>query len=248
MLSLHQSGSPNGSYHCGHHRQNSSPAVIDPRKAFSPVTPQSPGSFHRRGSSFESPMQHPGTPTYYPGTPTRSIPETHDNTNIQQPAMHQHLAHKAQEQQNSPRPGQDTDFFNDYFQNITNSNTAPQPDFGRPTSIHALSNRNSNSSLEEDLKELLRKHNATDRDLASVLLDQGRLGQGPVAGQENETACNEVQALPARTNSIALPDQLPQLRPLLQRPSTPPNRMPNGEYRIRHYFRTGLIAFQGSIF
>lgn len=229
MLSINPHGP---SYHHGHHRQNSSPAVIDPRKAFSPVTQQSPGSFHRRGSSFDSPKQHPGTPTFYPGTPTRLRPETYDNTNIQQPAVHQHLAHQSQQQPQLPQPGNDTDLFNDYFHNTANTDAGHQPDHGRLSPLHTLSNRNSNSSLEEDLKELLRKHNATDRDLASMLLDQGsadlQLEPGRAVAERPEAARKEILLQPAKPSGLAPQNQLPQLRPLLQRPSTPPNRMPNG--------------------
>ena len=188
-------------------------------------------------------MQYPGTPTYYPGTPTRFKLETQDNTNIQQPPMPQHLALETQQQLNSPRPGHDTDYFSDYFQHTINLDTESQPDFGRPTSIHTLSNRNSNSSLEEDLKELLRKHNATDQDLASVLLDQGsgdlKSSQGPMAGQRLEAMRSEVQFLPGSTKSTTPQDQIPQLRPLVKRPGTPPNRIPNGKHDIHFDPHTG---------
>ena len=231
MLSLNQPDLPNGPYRFGHHRQNSSPAVIDPRKAFSPATPNPPASFHRRGSSFDTPTRSSGTPVTHPGTPIQKQRETYDSTNQQQAPMHQHLAQETQQQQTTARPGHATDYLDEYFQQATTSIVGPQPDYGRPNSIHTLSNRNSNSSLEEDLKELLRKHNATDRDLASMLLDQGHndIGhnQGQAVGGSSKEAHDQVQA---QTDNIALQDQAPlrELRPLLQRPSTPTNRLTNG--------------------
>ena len=233
MLSTFSNSLPNGPYQYGHQRQNSSPTVVDPRKAFSPATTQPPGPFHRRGSSYNSPMQ-PGTPIYYPGPSTRIEPEIYDNTNPQQTLVNQQSIQGTQQQQSLARPGQQADYFNNYSQQTTNTNTAPQPDYGRPTSMHTPSNRTSNSSLEDDLKELLRKHNATDQDLASMLIEQGNNGlnqeQTQAAQDKSQIAAASSHHHAAGTDGGASVDRLQErpLRPLLQRPSTPTNRMPNG--------------------
>ena len=252
MLSTFPNNFPNGSYQYGHQRQNSSPTVIDPRKAFSPATTQPTGPFHRRGSSYNSPMQ-PGTPRYYPGPSTRIKPEIHDNTNPQQTPANQQWIQGTQQQPSLARPGQQMDYFNNYSQQTTNTNTAPQPDYGRPTSIHTPSNRTSNSSLEDDLKELLRKHNATDQDLASMLLEQGNNGlsqeQAPGAQDASKIAAATSHHQAAGTDGGASVDHLQErpLRPLLQRPRTPTNRMPNGTLCLYLVLTTVLMLEQGSI-
>ena len=84
------------------------------------------------------------------------------------------------------------------------------------------------------MKELLRKHNATDQDLASMLLEQGNNGlsqeQAPAAQDTSKVAAASSHHHAAGTDGGASVDRLQErpLRPLLQRPSTPTNRMPNG--------------------